>query len=80
MSEDFVRLHNLQGQAVEILAQVMATDTPSTFDEKSAMKVSGYDMTKLAADRCFQKAGQLAWVTWTSLFIFNFLNENKSYD
>ena len=56
-SEDFVRRHNLQGQAVEILAQVMTTDTPSTFEEKSPIKVAGYDMVKLAADRCFQKAG-----------------------
>ncbi len=56
-SENFVRRHNLQGQAVEILAQVLTTDTPSTFEEKSAMKVVGYDMIKTAADRCFREAG-----------------------
>lgn len=33
--------HNLQSQAVEILAQVMATDYPSTFEEKSCLKVVG---------------------------------------
>ena len=38
-SEDFVRKHGLQGQAVEIVAMVMATDLPSTFNEKSCMKM-----------------------------------------
>ena len=38
-SEEFVIKHNLQAQAVEIIAQQMATDFPSTFNEKSATKV-----------------------------------------
>uniref|UniRef100_A0A8C9FAW6 Sterol carrier protein 2 n=1 Tax=Pavo cristatus TaxID=9049 RepID=A0A8C9FAW6_PAVCR len=56
-SEDFVKRHKLQPQAVEILAQVMATDYPSTFEENSCMKMVGYDMTKKAAEECFKKAG-----------------------
>ncbi|KAM9326594.1 sterol carrier protein 2 [Gastrophryne carolinensis] len=56
-SEDFVRKHGLEGQAVEILAQEMVTDTPSTFQEESCIKVVGFDMTKIAAERCYQKAG-----------------------
>ncbi|XP_031458555.1 non-specific lipid-transfer protein [Phasianus colchicus] len=56
-SEDFVKRHKLQPQAVEILAQVMATDYPSTFEENSCMKMVGYDMTKKAAEKCFKKAG-----------------------
>ncbi|XP_063794965.1 sterol carrier protein 2 isoform X1 [Pseudophryne corroboree] len=56
-SEDFVRSHGLQRQAVEILAQEMSTDTSSTFGEESCMKMVGYDMSKMAAERCYQRAG-----------------------
>ncbi|XP_022103364.1 non-specific lipid-transfer protein-like isoform X2 [Acanthaster planci] len=56
-SEDFVRNHNLEGQAVEIIGMEMATDLPSTFEENSIMKMVGYDMTKKAADEVFKKAG-----------------------
>ncbi|XP_057319332.1 sterol carrier protein 2-like [Microplitis mediator] len=52
-NEQFVRRHNLQNQAVEILAMEMTTDTPSTFAEKSSIKLVGYDMTKLAAEKVF---------------------------
>ena len=38
-SEDFVRRHKLQPQAVEIIGQAMCTDFASTFDEKSCMKL-----------------------------------------
>ena len=38
-NEAFVKKHGLQAQAVEILAQSMTTDLPSTFEEKSAMKI-----------------------------------------
>lgn len=57
VSEDFVHKHKLESQAVEILAQEMVTDTPSTFQENSCIKMVGYDMTKIAAERCYQKAG-----------------------
>lgn len=40
-SEEFVKRHKLQPQSVEILAQVMATDYPSTFEENSCMKMVG---------------------------------------
>ncbi|XP_038056320.1 non-specific lipid-transfer protein-like [Patiria miniata] len=56
-SEDFVRKHKLQGQAVEIIGMQMATDLPSTFEENSVMKMVGYDMTKKAADELFNKTG-----------------------
>ena len=39
-SEDFVRRHNLQSQAVLILGMEMGTDTPSTFN-KSAITLVG---------------------------------------
>lgn len=54
-SEEFVRRHGLESQAVEILAIEMATDLPSTFEEKSLMKLVGYDMTKAAAKKAFSK-------------------------
>lgn len=38
-SEAFVRKHHLENQAVEILAQEMVTDTASTFDENSCIKM-----------------------------------------
>lgn len=38
-NEEFVKRHKLQPKAVEILAQVMATDYPSTFEEKSCLKM-----------------------------------------
>ncbi|XP_041126555.1 sterol carrier protein 2-like isoform X1 [Polyodon spathula] len=56
-SEDFVRRHGLEGKAVEILAQEMVTDLSSSFEENSCMKMVGFDMTRLAAQRCFEKAG-----------------------
>ncbi|XP_074762289.1 sterol carrier protein 2 isoform X1 [Athene noctua] len=56
-SEEFVKRMKLQPKAVEILAQVMASDYPSTFEENSCIKAIGYDMTKKAAEKCFQKAG-----------------------
>ncbi|CAL8278526.1 unnamed protein product [Lota lota] len=56
-SEDFVRRHRLEQQAVEILAQEMVTDLASTFEENSCIKMVGYDMTSLAARKCFTAAG-----------------------
>lgn len=59
-SEQFVRKHGLEGQAVEIIAMEMATDLPSTFEEESeesCMKMVGYDMAKRAADKVYRKSG-----------------------
>ena len=35
----------------------MATDLPSTFNENDCMKVVGYDMSKLAAQKAYKLAG-----------------------
>nr|XP_057922550.1 sterol carrier protein 2 [Doryrhamphus excisus] len=56
-SEDFVREHRLEKQAVEILAQEMVTDLATTFDENSCIKMVGYDMSRVAAKKCFEAAG-----------------------
>lgn len=57
VSEAFAIKHGLMEQAVEIIGMEMATDLPSTFEEKSAMKLIGYDMTKTAAERLYKKTG-----------------------
>ncbi|XP_044532153.1 sterol carrier protein 2 [Gracilinanus agilis] len=56
-SEAFVRKHNLQSQAVEIVAQEMVTDLGSTFKENSMIKVVGFDLSKEAARKCYEKSG-----------------------
>lgn len=40
-NEDFVRRHNLESQAVEIVAMEMSTDLPTTFTERSCIKLIG---------------------------------------
>ncbi|XP_006063864.1 sterol carrier protein 2 isoform X3 [Bubalus bubalis] len=56
-SEAFVQKHNLKPKAVEILAQEMVTDMPSSFEGKSVIKMVGFDMSKEAARRCYEKSG-----------------------
>jgi sterol carrier protein 2 len=56
-SEDFVKKHNLMGQAIEIAGMAMATDMPSTFDEKSCIKMVGFDMSQKAARKAYEQAG-----------------------
>jgi sterol carrier protein 2 len=55
-SEDFVKKHNLQGQAIEILGMAMTTDFPSSY-EGSMMKMVGQDMTKAAAQKVYEQSG-----------------------
>ena len=55
-SEEFAKKHG-HNKPVYIAAQAMATDLPSSFDEKSMMKVVGYDMAKKAADEVYEKSG-----------------------
>jgi sterol carrier protein 2 len=56
-SEAFVEKHGLQAKAVEILGMAMTTDFPSTFDEKSMIKMVGSDMTKKAAQQVYEQSG-----------------------
>lgn len=48
-NEDFVKRHRLENQAVEIVGMEMSTDLPSTFSEKSHMKIVGYVILKSCA-------------------------------
>ncbi|XP_057567056.1 sterol carrier protein 2 [Hippopotamus amphibius kiboko] len=56
-SEAFVEKYGLKSKAVEILAQAMVTDMPSSFEEKSIIKMVGFDMSKEAARKCYEKSG-----------------------
>ncbi len=56
-SEDFVKKHKLQDRAVEIAGMAMATDTKSTFEDKSCIKLVGSDMTKSAAKQAYEQSG-----------------------
>jgi sterol carrier protein 2 len=56
-SEDFVRKHGLAGKAIEIAGMAMTTDFPSSFEEKSSIKLVGSDMTRKAAQRVYEQSG-----------------------
>ena len=56
-SEDFVRKHGLQSKAIEIAGMAMATDLPSTFEERSCIKLVGYDMARQAAEKAYEQSG-----------------------
>jgi acetyl-CoA acetyltransferase len=55
-SERFVDEHDLWERAVEIAGQAMVTDMPSTFEERSSIKIVGFDMSKKAADIAYEQA------------------------
>ncbi|RUP49338.1 thiolase-like protein [Jimgerdemannia flammicorona] len=55
-SANFVHKHNLEAQAVEIVAQVMATDSPKMLTD-DAIEWAGTDMTRKAAQEVYKKAG-----------------------
>ena len=55
-TEEFARKHNVDTR-IRIAGQAMTTDYPSTFAEKSLIKVVGADMTKKAAQSVYEQAG-----------------------
>jgi acetyl-CoA acetyltransferase len=55
-SDEFAAKHGISN-AVYIAAQAMTTDYASSFDEKSMIKMVGYDMTKQAAKQVYEAAG-----------------------
>jgi sterol carrier protein 2 len=56
VSGTYARRRGLRND-VRIRAQAMATDTASTFDSRSMMKLVGYDMARAAAAQAFDEAG-----------------------
>lgn len=60
VSEEFVKKHNLQSQAVEIVGMSMRTDFQSSFDDKSCIKIVGMDMATAAAKDVYAQSGRSA--------------------
>ncbi|KAL8287680.1 hypothetical protein RQP46_003538 [Phenoliferia psychrophenolica] len=58
-SEDFVKKHNLQNQAIEIVGQSMKTDSPELYS-RSRIELTGADMTRAAARDAYKQAGVTA--------------------
>jgi len=56
-SADFVKQRGLGAQGVEIAGMAMATDLPSTFDERSCIKLVGFDMARKAARKAYEQSG-----------------------
>ena len=56
-SEDVVKRFGLEAQAVEIAAMALTTDGPSTFEDRSLIKLVGADMTRAAADKVYEESG-----------------------
>ena len=56
VSESFAARHSLD-RRVRITAQAMTTDRPSTMQDRSMMKLVGYDMARAAADQVYEAAG-----------------------
>jgi acetyl-CoA acetyltransferase len=56
VSDAFARRHNLNDK-VRIRAQAMTTDRPSTFETHDMMRVVGFDLSKSAAEKVYEKAG-----------------------
>lgn len=57
VSEKFAREHGLMGQAVEILAQALTTDTTESFGTQSMIDAVGAPMTRAAAEQVFAETG-----------------------
>ncbi len=55
-SDEFAKKHGINNP-VYIAAQAMTTDYASSFEEKSMIKMVGYDMTKNAAKQVYEVAG-----------------------
>ena len=55
-SDEFAKKHGIKN-AVYIAAQAMTTDYASSFEEKSMIKMVGYDMTQQAARQVYEAAG-----------------------
>ncbi|ORX81954.1 thiolase [Basidiobolus meristosporus CBS 931.73] len=54
-SEEFVKKHELQNQAIHLVAQELVTDSPKAFNS-SSIELVGFDMTRAAAQRVYRQA------------------------
>ncbi len=55
-SDEFAKKHGISNP-VYIAGQAMTTDYPSSFEEKSMIKMVGYDMAKNAAAKVYEQTG-----------------------
>ncbi len=55
-SDTFAKRSDIS-RTVQIKSQVMTTDLPSTFDDRSMIKLVGYDMAKSAATQAYENSG-----------------------
>lgn len=56
-SEDFVHKHNLQDQAVEILACCLGSDKADSFEADSAIGRVGFNLAKAVSAKAYKQAG-----------------------
>jgi sterol carrier protein 2 len=56
-SQSFVESRGLACRAVEIAGMAMVTDLRSTFEDKSCIKLVGFDMTREAAHKAYDQSG-----------------------
>lgn len=56
-SEEFVKKHGLEDQAIEIKGISLKTDFKSTFEEGSSIKLIGSDMAQATAQDAYKQAG-----------------------
>ncbi|KAL8277963.1 hypothetical protein RQP46_009595 [Phenoliferia psychrophenolica] len=56
-SEEFVKRHGLENQAIEIAGMSLKTDSPRLFDDRSAVEIAGSDMTRTAGKDALKQAG-----------------------
>ncbi|HEY5756110.1 MAG TPA: lipid-transfer protein [Steroidobacter sp.] len=56
VSAEFAKRHGIQA-VVEIKAQAMTTDYADTFEDRSLMRLVGYDMSREAARKVYESAG-----------------------
>ena len=59
-SEDFVHRYGLESQAVQIIGQSMHTDTDSTFNENSSMKLVSFCVSNIYCVITFVKYYNIA--------------------
>jgi sterol carrier protein 2 len=55
-TDEFAKKHGISN-SVRIIGQTMTTDFASSFDEKSMMKMVGYEMAQKAANALYEKTG-----------------------
>src|SRR2546421_496177 len=56
-SEDFVKTHGLEAQAIEIAGQAMTTDRDVTLTDRSSISLAGADMTRQASRKAYEESG-----------------------